>query len=701
MCKSVQALSFLIVGCFILVVGVTGFGQAQRLPSLSINDVALAEDSCQGKSFVFTITLSHLGKTPVTVNYATADGSPNQSGTAAFAGKDYVPVSGVLTFTHDTPPNGPQGSYVQAITVPLGSYLVSTGSNDGRSFTLTLTEATNATISKAQGTGTLLDAAVSCQPSQNSQCFVNFCGATAACRNVNLSATTNPYCQLAGIGVFQGSPDPNFGACGGSGGARLWLDTDGDGFSDAAESVGYIDVNANGVFDPGIDVPLPQADPSRPDVYLHYDYMSAPDHDHKPPAEAIQWMIDAFAARGVNLHIDPVHNAIPEAGQKVVTNQTSGPPDFALNSACAGDASTGGAVSMHALAQQYLPGNMKLAYHYMVFAHYSTCPDAAHCSACTSAAEGDCVSGSTTSPPFAGAIGDAEINGGHAIVSLGPFVDSGVSIPIETTSGVTMHELGHNFGLVHGGITSSGPDCSNQKPNYISVMNYSFATTGIPVAASPGALSPKSCTTDADCAAPAHCSAASGSCFRIDYSSALMPDLNENQLNEPNGLNVSLTSTDLSVFYTNGGITPVFAPTNGAPIDWNQDGSIEPNVCADISGESAGKCGSLPTLLGANDWGTGTGQTFQRLNFDFQCTAAYQSDNPPMAPGQFVFDGLVQSFARSMLARGQGSSLHTAVLVAAPAPQLSAKGPQTSPGSTDFPNNRWTLGRSEGRDEGK
>jgi len=152
-----------------------------------------------------------------------------------------------------------------------------------------------------------------------------------------------------------------------------------------------------------------------------------------------------------------------------------------------------------------------------------------------------------------------------------------------------------------------------------------------------------------------------------------MPDLNENQLNETNGLNVSLTSTDLSVFYTNGGITPVFAPTNGAPIDWNQDGSIEPNVCADISGESAGKCGSLPKLLGASDWATGTEQTFQRLNLDFQCTAAYQSDNAPVAPGQFAIDGLVQSFARSMLARRQGSSPHTAVLVAGPAPRHEGK----------------------------
>src|SRR5262249_44134880 len=104
-------------------------------PSLSISDVTLAEDSCQGKNFVFTVTLSHLGKAPVTVNYATSDGSPSGSGTGAIAGKDYVTSSGTLTFDHGAPPNGPRGSYVRTITVPLGNYVVSTGSNNDRSFT--------------------------------------------------------------------------------------------------------------------------------------------------------------------------------------------------------------------------------------------------------------------------------------------------------------------------------------------------------------------------------------------------------------------------------------------------------------------------------------------------------------------------------------------------------------------------------------
>jgi len=41
--------------------------------------------------------------------------------------------------------------------------------------------------------------------------------------------------------------------------------------------------------------------------------------------------------------------------------------------------------------------------------------------------------------------------------------------------GVFMHELGHTLGLGHGGIDPNGdPDHTNNKPNYISVMNYLF-----------------------------------------------------------------------------------------------------------------------------------------------------------------------------------------------------------------------------------
>src|SRR5207344_1972884 len=43
-------------------------------------------------------------------------------------------------------------------------------------------------------------------------------------------------------------------------------------------------------------------------------------------------------------------------------------------------------------------------------------------------------------------------------------------------TGTFMHELGHNLGLQHG-----GGDPKVYKPNYVSVMNYMFQATGVPI----------------------------------------------------------------------------------------------------------------------------------------------------------------------------------------------------------------------------
>src|SRR6266508_4196429 len=124
----------------------------QPAPTLSVDDVSLSEDSCQHTTFLFTVTLSKLPSKAVTVDYSTSDGS-------ALAGQDYVATSGSLTFTHKTATKGAQGSYLLTVGVPLGNHVVSATS---KTFTLTLSGASNATIAKAQGIGTLMDPAASC-----------------------------------------------------------------------------------------------------------------------------------------------------------------------------------------------------------------------------------------------------------------------------------------------------------------------------------------------------------------------------------------------------------------------------------------------------------------------------------------------------------------------------------------------------------
>src|SRR5262249_820537 len=61
------------------------------LPGLSISDASITEGDTGSSQLPFTVTLSKAATGPVTVNYATADGS-------ATAGSDYTARAGTLTF---------------------------------------------------------------------------------------------------------------------------------------------------------------------------------------------------------------------------------------------------------------------------------------------------------------------------------------------------------------------------------------------------------------------------------------------------------------------------------------------------------------------------------------------------------------------------------------------------------------------------
>ena len=64
---------------------------AAPTPSLTIADATVAEGNNGTKNVTLTVTLSAASATPVTVSYATADGT-------ATAGSDYVAKTGSLTF---------------------------------------------------------------------------------------------------------------------------------------------------------------------------------------------------------------------------------------------------------------------------------------------------------------------------------------------------------------------------------------------------------------------------------------------------------------------------------------------------------------------------------------------------------------------------------------------------------------------------
>lgn len=108
------------------------------LPSLSINDVSV-NDGAAGATAVFAVKLSQSSTNPVTVKYATADGS-------AHAGTDYKATSGTLTFQ--------PGTLTQSISVPI---LPDTTAKPNLTFQVKLSGASSATIAAASATGTIID----------------------------------------------------------------------------------------------------------------------------------------------------------------------------------------------------------------------------------------------------------------------------------------------------------------------------------------------------------------------------------------------------------------------------------------------------------------------------------------------------------------------------------------------------------------
>jgi len=109
------------------------------LPSISINDVSVAEGNTGTTNAVFTVTLSPASGQTVTLNYSTANGS-------ATAGSDYVATSGTLTFN--------PGDTTKTITVLVNGDTVVEANED---FFVNLSNVVNATIADGQGLGTIIN----------------------------------------------------------------------------------------------------------------------------------------------------------------------------------------------------------------------------------------------------------------------------------------------------------------------------------------------------------------------------------------------------------------------------------------------------------------------------------------------------------------------------------------------------------------
>jgi len=188
------------------------------------------------------------------------------------------------------------------------------------------------------------------------------------------------------------------------------------------------------------------------------------------------------------------------------------------------------------------------------------------------------------------------------IVALGPFIEEEDENgdpkprPLRASStfqaGTFMHELGHVLGLRHG-----GGDETNHKPNYLSVMNYSFQ---------------KGMRKDGGIA--------------FDFSREALPELNERDLDEPLGIgNWPAGATGYATTWFRGfgalaqqGWTEPYVPGTPTPVNWNLIGDDdEAGFATSINLDF-----SRTALVGFNDWAN--------LNFEGGTVGAGLS--PPPLP---------------------------------------------------------------------
>lgn len=321
--------------------------------------------------------------------------------------------------------------------------------------------------------------------------------------------------------------------------SSTWTDTDGDGLTDDEEAqLGTDPFNADTDGDALSDLVETRgknwinlgdlgSDPLRKDLFVECDYMPG----FEPRADAIEEVIQAFAHA-------PVANPDGSTGitphVEIDDEVAAADADYDLNPWIQ---------DLLSIKADYFNPDRAEYYRYCLWTQRHS-------------------SGNST--------GIAQVGGDNFVVSLG-----GLQGDLMSEKGTFMHELGHNLGLRHG-----GGDTDNYKPNYLSIMSYSFQLRGL---------------------------RRGGASEVVDFSRFLLEPLNEAALLEPVGLNaldgtseteIATYETRITTTATGGG-----AWTSGGAhqnVNWNRSlfGTIQTNpVSAEIDGDPA-----FSVVSGYDDW---------------------------------------------------------------------------------------------------
>ncbi|QLG89187.1 lamin tail domain-containing protein [Chitinibacter bivalviorum] len=315
----------------------------------------------------------------------------------------------------------------------------------------------------------------------------------------------------------------------------------------------------------GMDLYAMGARAARPTILIHIDWMQTnTDEGIKPRKEALQLVREAFNRKGIDVLFD--------AGQ--LHNPNFSPADFNLGNGkevpfarCVTLYKNADCADVMAYKNDSMDVRRRLIFHYMLM-------------------------GSTQNTNgYGGSSGLAEINGNDLLISLGFWglnSSSGTELYklINYQAGTIMHELGHNLGLYHG-----GNEGTNNKPNYLSVMNYDYQLNGVPSDPAGQSMSERiyyrqnnlgRATPSKAANSYGVCDLLDGPCgnrFVIDYSNGSSMALNEWGLDESRLIGRGAN--------------------NGAFADWNVNGKVEQSVAFDSNGDGI----TQTALSDYDDWG--------------------------------------------------------------------------------------------------